>query len=103
MKRKTRRTNKKRTRKNKSRTNKKIMAKGLNNRLCAICENNVNVEDTFVPQSCFRKNLNKSHRICSKCWWDKFAKENADHQCPGCKKGLPLNKGLSEEVIEISD
>jgi hypothetical protein len=89
---------------NKSRKhNNKLKARGLDNKvLCVMCEKNKLISDTFVPQSCFRKNLHKAHRICVDCWWSKFAKEDVTHACPGCKKGLPLNNYISE-VIEISD
>lgn len=71
--------------------------------LCVMCEIiNNKIEDMFIPQSCFRKNLNKCHRICSKCWWSLFAKEDAEHNCLGCKKGLKLTN-VKKEVIEILD
>jgi hypothetical protein len=48
-----------------------------------------------------------AHRICNKCWWEPetgFAVEERNHDCPGCLKGLPLNKDNSEqEIIDLTE
>ena len=49
--------------------------------------------------------MNKAHRICRDCWWGKFAIENITHDCPGCKKHLPLtttDNTDSNEVIDLT-
>ena len=79
---------------------------------CCMCENKTSRKDTFMPLACLQKHGAKAHRICHNCWWDPetgFARENAPHGCPGCKKELPLNvvpkrnTPKSEEIIVISD
>ena len=47
----------------------------------------------MVPASCLAKNMDKSHRVCQKCWWDPkkgFALETSSHKCRGCQKNMPL-------------
>ena len=45
-----------------------------------------------------------SHRICSHCWWQSFALENASHDCPGCVKGFPLTeyKKTTPIVVDLT-
>ena len=74
---------------------------------CCMCEKNFNRNGngTLVPLTCLRKYGERAHRICQNCWWSEFAVENGSHECPGCKKHLPLttplkkNKPTSEEII----
>ena len=58
----------------------------------------------MVPASCFAKNMNKSHRMCQKCWWDPkkgFALETSSHKCRGCQKNMPLNQStLIPSIID---
>jgi hypothetical protein len=45
-----------------------------------------------------------AHRICEDCWWDEqtgFALESSSHECPGCRKGLPLNRAKNEPQIVV--
>ena len=74
--------------------------------LCCMCEKQVLMSDTLVPSICFRKNMDRAHRICKECWWKKdtgFASEHGEHRCPGCEKGLPLLPKKEYGVIDIDD
>jgi hypothetical protein len=71
---------------------------------CCMCEKMVNNDDTFVPVRCLNQYGRSAHRICSKCWWDKkkgFAREDISHECPGCRKGLPLTHVKKEPTIYV--
>lgn len=61
---------------------------------CCMCERMVDKNNTLIPRECLMKYGKKSaHKICPDCWWDPiegFAREEGSHECPGCKKGLPL-------------
>ena len=51
---------------------------------CCICKKNFNSEFPLSPSKCIVKLGENSHKICSDCWWNKFAIENLNHKCPGC-------------------
>ena len=79
---------------------------------CCICDREFPRNEMLIPAACLKKHKERAHRICKDCWWEPqmgFAREDAEHGCPGCKKGLPLNppiktrKPESEEIIVISD
>ena len=72
--------------------------------ICSMCLKKYNDGSTLHPASCYQKNGPTSHRICSKCWFSKFALENADHSCPGCKK-MPFEKRQvsNGKIIIIDD
>jgi len=79
---------------------------------CCVCEEEFSRKTMLVPAACLKKHKERAHRICEHCWWNPdtgFAREDAEHGCPGCKKGLPLNPPLkprkpsSDEIIEITD
>jgi hypothetical protein len=73
---------------------------------CCMCDTEIQREDGLMPAKCYRKNgAQRAHRICQECWWSRFAKEDANHACPGCVKGLPLNGPPIDysQVVEISD
>ena len=36
---------------------------------CVICEKITCKKSSLVPVSCLTKNMDKSHRVCQKCWW----------------------------------
>jgi len=94
-----------RSRKKRRISKKKIYKGGNNDVNCCICNKKQNIENTLVPSKCLQQNMNKAHRICRDCWWDKFAIENMNHDCPGCKKNLPLTntKNIdSNEVIDLN-
>ena len=60
---------------------------------CCMCEKTVAVDGSLRPRACLEKHGSASHRICQDCWWNNeygFAREGVSHECPGCKKGLPL-------------
>jgi hypothetical protein len=78
---------------------------------CCVCDNEFPRDEMMVPGRCLRKNRDRAHRICQNCWWNPetgFARENAPHECPGCKRGLPLNPPLKsrppreEDIITLS-
>ena len=79
---------------------------------CCMCDNKFPRNITMVPSICLRKHGEKAHRICQDCWWDPktgFAREDAPHECPGCKTGQSLISPLKkknpkpEDIIVISD
>lgn len=95
-----------RNNKSKRNLNRRRYRKGGNNQnvTCCMCKKKVNKEDTLVPLQCLNKNGKAAHRICSACWWDQengFAREGVSHECPGCKKGLPLTHFTKEPSIYI--
>ena len=78
---------------------------------CCVCDKQFPRDTMMVPAQCLRKNRDRAHRICQNCWWNPetgFARENAPHGCPGCKRGLPLNPPLKsrpprkEDIITLS-
>jgi hypothetical protein len=78
--------------------------KGGNGLKCSICEKMVDLKDTFVPRECLMKHGKAAHRICEDCWWDEktgFALETSSHECPGCKKSLPLTPVKKEDPIVV--
>ena len=77
---------------------------------CCMCEKSVAIEGTLQPRMCLGKYGSKAHRICQDCWWNSesgFAREGVSHECPGCKKGLPLSlvkpSTKVTEVIDLTD
>lgn len=68
---------------------------------CCMCNNKFNRESMFSPLVCLNKYNKRAHRICSECWWNKFAKEDVKHTCPGCVRGLPLNPPPIEKYPSI--
>lgn len=59
---------------------------------CCICNENITTGKPFIPSGCLIKHGKiRSHKICSNCWWDTFAKEGVSHQCPGCVSKKELN------------
>ena len=72
-------------------------------------DKNLTIENTLVPLKCFRINGIEAHRICREnCWFQKFAKEDNNHTCPGCINDLPLTNIEStvpkneKEVIDLT-
>ena len=73
---------------------------------CCVCAKNEEVGKTLIPRKCLAKHGVSAHRICQECWWDNktgFALEGANHTCPGCVKGLPLNKDPKGEIIDLTE
>jgi hypothetical protein len=74
---------------------------------CCVCGKNEEVGKTLIPRKCLAKHGVSAHRICQDCWWDNktgFALEGTKHMCPGCEKGLPLNKDRNKgEIIDLTD
>ena len=72
----------------------------------AIRTNPFNWSIHHVEASCLSKNMDKSHRVCQKCWWDPkkgFALETSSHRCMGCQKNMPLNQSaLLPSIISFS-
>ena len=74
---------------------------------CCMCEIDVDKNNTLVPRECLNTNGLAAHRICNDCWWNPvsgFAREDADHRCPGCLKKLPLTsvKKKESEFIDLT-
>lgn len=64
------------------------------NEYCCKCEHFITDNKMLIPVVCLQKHGKKAHTICEDCWWNPligFAREDGDHQCPGCKKGVSLN------------
>lgn len=79
---------------------------------CSMCDREFPRNEMMIPVRCLQQHGERAHRICQDCWWDPqmgFAREDAPHGCPGCKRGLPLNplikskKPTTDEIIVISD
>ena len=75
---------------------------------CCICVKEITDIDNLRPSICYRKYMDKSHPICSDCWFNPdtgFALENRSHECPGCIKNLPLTKVYynETEVLDLTD
>ncbi len=69
-----------------------------------MCENNTvdNMHNPLIPMECFKKHGKfRAHKICSDCWWNKFAKENENHKCLGCDKKIPIPKDPNDGIIII--
>ena len=109
MPKKTRRTKKRYyKRKNKStkrkqyRKNRYALASGYDKINCCMCDKEISRENSLVPAVCLSKNGDiRGHRICKECWFNSFAKEGVNHECPGCVKGLPLTEYKKEQPIII--
>jgi len=76
--------------------------------ICCLCEKEVNWKITMTPGVCYKKYMDKSHRICFECWFNPtsgFVLENRSHKCPGCMKEMPLtNVSYNEsEVFDLTD
>lgn len=87
----------------------KIYKKGGENEkvTCCMCEREADKNDTLVPRACLQNNGAAAHRICRDCWWNPesgFAREDADHRCPGCLKNLPLTlvKKKEPEFVDLT-
>ena len=101
----------KKTKQNKNKRTKKQNKKVISdNRIspdanisCADCNKTAIRTNMLVPLECLQKHGETAHRLCQRCWWSKFAIEGASHECPGCKKGKPLNPPIKEDIIVISD
>jgi hypothetical protein len=73
---------------------------------CCICNKNISIENALKPSVCLIKHGSKSHLICQDCWWNPvsgFAREYANHQCPGCKNIFPSkNNNKTIETIDLT-
>jgi hypothetical protein len=73
---------------------------------CCMCDKKKNFKNTMAPSACYIAHGQRAHRICQECWWNPetgFARENADHTCPGCKESKPLNIVKKESTPVIID
>ena len=73
---------------------------------CSIClktpKTNHGKNFMLSPMTCVQKYGTRAHKICQWCWFNIFAKENANHKCPGCIKKLNLTvppKSTSPAVV----
>ena len=82
--------------------NKSALARGYEKINCCICDKEISREDSLVPAVCLSKNGDiRGHRICKECWFNSFAKEGVNHECPGCVKNLPLNGQPIDKTVVI--
>jgi hypothetical protein len=110
--------NKRMTHKRMTQNKRNILARGPSSPKdtvpCSMCDRKVPLDNSFVPLLCLNKYGRRAHRICEDCWWDPnigFAREGEAHDCPGCKRNLPILPPVpkstkapkSEEIIIISD
>ena len=104
MARKTRNTARKRQLKKKRKSRRRQINQDKIN--CMMCEKSTSKKSSLAPASCFLKNIDRSHRVCEKCWWDPkegFALETSSHKCKGCEKNIPLNpRSLAPSVIDLT-
>jgi hypothetical protein len=72
---------------------------------CCNCEKTfINDNIMLIPLVCLQKHGKKAHKICEDCWWHPtigFAREDRDHKCPGCKKGLSLIINTENTIEKI--
>ena len=102
------RRNRKNTRRNRKNTRRNRKGGNGDKVNCCMCGKEINVKEGHIPLACLNKNFVKAHRICQDCWWDEdtgFAREGADHSCPGCRKNLPLTKITNNEpkIIDLTE
>lgn len=73
---------------------------------CCVCGQNTHKgpsDTTLIPRRCLARNGYRGHRLCDECWFGEFAREGVTHDCPGCKKHLPLNPySFRSETIDLS-
>lgn len=73
---------------------------------CCMCGKEISEKNPKIPSGCYMKHGKfRAHKICDDCWWDKFAKEGVNHQCPGCLTGQKLNAPppLKKEIIDLTE
>jgi hypothetical protein len=63
---------------------------------CSICDKLFDRDKSLIPVLCLKEHGIRAHRICQECWWNTFAKEDAPHGCPGCKRALPLTRRVKD-------
>lgn len=70
---------------------------------CSMCDKNLinfeNFEESLMPRMCIEKHGLSAHRVCQKCWFEKFAIENQSHECPGCVKKKSLTKSDDRIIV----
>ena len=73
---------------------------------CCICNKNISIENALKPSICLIKHsCSKTHLICQDCWWNPvsgFAREYANHQCPGCKQNRHEKTIETIETIDLT-
>jgi len=98
----------KKSKKNRNKYNKTINKKYVNvkggtnsNEECSMCCKKLSKnESVLIPNECLMKyGKFRAHKICSDCWWSKFAQEGVSHKCPGCKNNKPLNNNINNNKI----
>jgi len=71
---------------------------------CCKCSTYHPALETLMPRRCIVEHGFKAHRICTDCWFGEkgFARENENHDCPGCIAKIPLTViPGSSDVVEI--
>ena len=69
---KTRNANRKKQLKNKRKSRRQNQKKVK----CVMCDEYTCKKLSLVPSSCLAKNMDKSHRMRQKCWWDGTPKKD---------------------------
>lgn len=83
----------------KTRKYKKTIGGNPTNDECSMCCKQTG-DQKLIPNACLMKyGKFKAHKICSDCWWNKFAQEGVSHKCPGCVNKKPLNKDPYENQM----
>ena len=86
---------------NKSKSLTKSKSSPLMDEMCCMCEENTTDKtNPLIPMKCLKKyGKYRAHKICSHCWWNKFAKEDESHECPCCEKKIPIPKDPNAGII----
>jgi len=96
-----------RRKKRKTVKKKKYGGNGENEKVtCCMCGKEISEKNPKIPSGCYMKHGKfRAHKICDDCWWNKFAKEGVNHQCPGCATGKPLNGRPidNSKVIDLTE
>ena len=73
-----------------SRRQRKHKAAPVGRNACVLCGKSLEGGLPFLnPATCFAKyGRSRAHRICERCWFGKFALEDAPHECPGCQADI---------------
>ena len=76
----------------------KISGTGGKKMFCSMCEQKKPaMKFPLSPRICINRNADPTtlpHQICKDCWFgdNGFASEEMNHECPGCAKGIPLQR-----------
>ena len=71
--------------------------------VCSMCLKKETKSNKHIlsPMQCVQKYGSRAHKICTECWFSKFAIEGGNHKCPGCKKKLKLTNVKKSDLPEV--